>query len=106
MEELVVAPTGGEYIFNPQIQQFPHIPEKMIGNCLFSLGEMVKQKRRDCKLFSFFWRKNGGRIFPGCSRISVLTNSYVIICTNFVLKLIQKIEFIEMNGIDITPTIP
>lgn len=34
--ELVVAPTGGEYIFKPQIQQWPHIPENE--NCCMDIA--------------------------------------------------------------------
>lgn len=35
-EELVIAPAGGEYIFKPQIQQFPHIPENE--NCCMDIA--------------------------------------------------------------------
>lgn len=34
--ELVVAPTGGEYIFKPQIPAFPHIPENE--NCCMDIA--------------------------------------------------------------------
>lgn len=34
--ELVVAPTGGEYILKPQIQQFPHTPENE--NCCMDIA--------------------------------------------------------------------
>ncbi len=37
--ELVVAPTGGEYILKPQIQQFPHIPENE--NCCMDIAEAL-----------------------------------------------------------------
>lgn len=35
-EELVIAPAGGKYIFKPQIQQFPHIPENE--NCCMDIA--------------------------------------------------------------------
>jgi len=34
--ELVVAPTGGEYIFKPQISAFPHTPENE--NCCMDIA--------------------------------------------------------------------
>jgi len=37
--ELVVAPTGGEYILKPQIQQFPHTPENE--NCCMDIAEAL-----------------------------------------------------------------
>lgn len=37
--ELVIAPTGGEYIFKPQIPAFPHIPENE--NCCMDIAEML-----------------------------------------------------------------
>jgi len=36
LAELVVAPTGGQYIFKPQTQQFPHIPENE--NCCMAIA--------------------------------------------------------------------
>ena len=36
MMELVVAPTGGEFILKPQIQQFPHTPENE--NCCMDIA--------------------------------------------------------------------
>lgn len=37
--ELVIAPTGGEYIFKPQIQHFPFIPENE--NCCMDITEAL-----------------------------------------------------------------
>lgn len=37
--ELVIAPTGGEYIFKPQIQHFPFIPENE--NCCMDIAEAL-----------------------------------------------------------------
>lgn len=37
--ELVIAPTGGEYIFKPQIPAFPHIPENE--NCCMDIAEAL-----------------------------------------------------------------
>lgn len=37
LKELVIAPTGGEYIFKPQTPAFPHIPENE--NCCMDIAE-------------------------------------------------------------------
>ena len=64
--------------------------EKMIGNCFFFKKDDNKKMKKNASFFWFFLRKERERVVSGYPGSGILANSRVIICTNFVLKSIQK----------------